>query len=96
MVPGTFADVSNPLVQITYNSYESEPVIEFVRDEDDENKWAVVNNGVAEFISLADSRPYQNAVEEYINSTYDLTPYDSIVDAGYVYFETLPTEWTEI
>ena len=93
MVHGTFADVSNPLVQITYNSYESEPIIEFIRDVEDENKWVVVNNGVAEYISLADSGPYQNAVKEYINSTYDLTPFDSILDAGYTYFITLPTEW---
>lgn len=96
MIPGTFGDVSNPLIQIDNDLPNSEPYLEFVNKEDDGQKWGAVNNGVAEWVTTENTSAYMNAVAEYIKSTYDLTPFDDIYNGGHVDFATLPSEWTEL
>ncbi len=96
MVSGTFAGVTNPLIQVSNNLPNSKPYIEEVNKSDEGAKYGVVNNGVAEWFTVADSAAYRTALKAYIESTFDLTPFNDINEGGGVDFVTLPSEWTEI
>lgn len=96
MVAGTFDGITNPLIDATLRTDGSMGIFNICTKISDNTQVAVVNNGVSEWVTFADYRTLGQSLFEYLNTHFDVSPYESIRFSSYEPSANPPTQWIEV